>query len=113
MIEISGLTLILIRAVLLVFIGLVTYIVVPWLNTLKSNWYVSAAVKAAEFVYKKAVKAGPEKRNYVIAWLQKRGIHIDKETLDTLINSVLQEIDKKPKEQVINIGSVIKNEDIN
>lgn len=95
----EGLLLVFVRAIIIVIIGAITYIVVPWIKQYRNKWFVAIAVKAAEFAYKEVAKAGPQKRNYVIEWLNKRGIHIDRNILDVLIDSTLQEISKQFKEE--------------
>ena len=57
----------------------------------KLNEYVTIAVQAAEQIYK-GPGQGEEKKKYVLEWLSKRGITIDSDELDALIESAVYQL---------------------
>ena len=60
--------------------------------------WVRIAVSAAEQIYK-GVGRGEEKKEYVLDWLAEKGIKVDADEIDALIESAVFELnkDKEPK----------------
>ena len=55
---------------------------------------VEIAVTAAEQIYNTS-KAGTEKKDYVRAWLNEKGITYDEKTIDALIESAVNKLNNK------------------
>ena len=75
--------------------AMVTYAVIPYIKsktTLAQQKeimeYVSIAVTAAEQIYNGSGR-GKEKKAYVIQWLKDRGIVVDEEKIDAMIESAV------------------------
>lgn len=54
---------------------------------------VEIAVTSAEQIYNTS-KAGTEKKNYVRAWLNEKGITYDEKTIDALIESAVNKLNQ-------------------
>lgn len=94
MIDITKIT----EIVISLAIALVTTFLIPWirsktttdqLNTIKL--WVNIAVNAAEQLYT-GIGRGAEKKAYVIAWLADKGLKIDNESLDNMIEAAVLEL---------------------
>ena len=77
---------------------LITGVLFPWLKTKISadkeasiKALVSIAVTAAEQIYSDP-KMGQKKKEYVIAWLAERGVKLDGEKLDAMIEAAVYEL---------------------
>ena len=82
-------------AVIALLSAIVTGVVIPWVRaktTLAQRQqltaWVSIAVQAAEQLYKGSGR-GQEKKEYVVAWLNERGITFDEETVDAAIEAAV------------------------
>lgn len=85
-------------AVIALLSAIVTGVVIPWVRaktTLAQRQqltaWVAIAVQAAEQLYKGSGR-GQEKKEYVVAWLNERGITFDKETVDAAIEAAVYEL---------------------
>lgn len=77
---------------------LITTVLIPWLKTKLSAeqeaatmTLITLAVTAAEQVYSDP-QMGQEKKEFVIDWLAKRGVKLDGEKLDTMIEAAVYEL---------------------
>ena len=70
--------------------------------------YINIAVKAAEQLFAGSGR-GAEKKSYVLAWLNDRGITVDPDKIDAMIESVVYELtqDAKYTEAVASTGIVM------
>ena len=86
------------EAVVSLIAVVITVIVIPYIkskNTVEkqqeiSSW-VKIAVSAAEQIYK-GIGRGEEKKEYVLNWLAEKGIKIDANELDAMIESAVYEL---------------------
>ncbi len=84
-----------IEAVIGLVAAIVTAVVIPYIKTRTTaqerqelrDW-VNIAVTAAEQLYKGSGR-GAEKKEYVFKWLRERGITVDTEKLDALVESAV------------------------
>lgn len=82
-------------AVIALLSAVVTGVVIPWVRAKttfaqhqKLTAWVSIAVQAAEQLYKGSGR-GQEKKEYVVSWLNERGITFDEETVDAAIEAAV------------------------
>lgn len=80
--------------------AVITYIVVPYIKSKTTEqqqknlaFWVKAAISAAEQIYADP-KMGEQKKTYVLEFIQKLGIVISEEELDTLIEAAVLELNK-------------------
>ena len=86
---------------LITFIGaIITYIIVPFLKSKTTKeqrdntvFWVQIAVNAAEQIYKEKGK-GKNKKEYVLEFLNSKGIKITDDQLDALIEATVYELNK-------------------
>lgn len=90
--------------IILALIGLlgtvITYIVIPYIKSKTTKeqresvvFWVQIAVNAAEQIYK-GKGQGKDKKQYVIEFLNSKGIQITEDQLDALIEATVFEINK-------------------
>jgi hypothetical protein len=93
-----------IAKVLIPLLGaILTYLIVPFILS-KTNkeqreevyFWVQVAVQAAEMIYKEKGK-GKLKKDYVITFLQSKGINLTIQELDVLIEAAVQELNLAKK----------------
>lgn len=84
-----------IEAVMALIAAIITTILIPYIRSKTSESQqqklmaiIQIAVTAAEQIYKES-GMGKQKKAYVINWLSERGITIDDEKLDALIESAV------------------------
>ncbi|MEA4920620.1 MAG: phage holin, LLH family [Clostridiaceae bacterium] len=90
-----------VAAVVTMLSAIITTFVIPWIKAKTSaeqlqkimEW-VTIAVDAAEQIYAGAGR-GTEKKQYVIEFLASRGITVDDEALDALIESEVYKLNKE------------------
>lgn len=77
---------------------IITCVLIPFIKSKTTaaqqaeiNGWVKIAVSAAEQIYKGSGR-GEEKKQYVIAWLKERGITVDENELDALIEAAVHEL---------------------
>lgn len=87
-----------IEAVFALLAAIITAIVIPYIKSRTTatqqqeiNVWVRIAVTAAEQIYTGSGR-GAEKKEYVLNWLQTRGITVDENKLDALIESAVYEM---------------------
>lgn len=87
-----------IEAVFMLLAAIVTAIVIPYIKSKTTavqqeeiNAWVRIAVTAAEQIYTGSGR-GEEKKKYVLNWLQTRGITVDTDRLDALIEAAVYEL---------------------
>ena len=78
--------------------AIITYVVVPWIKSKTSTtqretvrFWARIAVEAAEQIFSEP-KQGGKKKQYVIDFLDKKGIKLTNEELDVLIESAVKEL---------------------
>lgn len=81
-------------------VAIITAFVIPYLKEkigaakyAKMVEWVHVAVKAAEMIYN-GVGRGAEKKEYVIDFLHEKGLTVDADSLDALIESAVLELQK-------------------
>ena len=86
-----------IEAAILLIFSVVVYFIIPIIKERVSaeqfenlRLWVSVAVKAAEQIYQGS-KRGPEKKRYVKDFLESKGIQIDTESLNALIEATVHD----------------------
>ena len=86
------------EAVVSLIAVVITVIVIPYIKsktTVEQQQEISAwvkiAVSAAEQIYK-GIGRGEEKKEYVLNWLAEKGIKIDANELDAMIESAVYEL---------------------
>lgn len=87
-------------AVIALLSAIVTGVVIPWVRT-KTNQaqqeqlkaWAAIAVQAAEQIYTGAGR-GEEKKEYVVAWLNERGITFDEAAVDAAIEAAVYGLSK-------------------
>lgn len=62
---------IILKVVVLLFMALITYVVVPYLKEKKLYKYADIAVRAAEQIFKES-GSGPQKFTYVTDWIKNK-----------------------------------------
>lgn len=87
-----------VEAVFMLLAAIVTAIVIPYIKSKTTavqqeeiNAWVRIAVTAAEQIYTGSGR-GEEKKKYVLNWLQTRGITVDTDRLDALIEAAVYEL---------------------
>lgn len=87
-----------IEAVAALIAALITAFLVPYIKSKTTaeqqkeiNAWVKIAVSAAEQIFKGSGR-GEEKKQYVIAWLKERGVTVDENELDALIEAAVYEL---------------------
>lgn len=87
-----------IEAVAALIAALITAFLVPYIKSKTTaeqqkeiNAWVKIAVAAAEQIFKGSGR-GEEKKQYVIAWLKERGVTVDENELDALIEAAVYEL---------------------
>ena len=77
---------------------IVTCVLIPFIKSKTTasqqaeiNAWVKIAVSAAEQIFKGNGR-GEEKKQYVIAWLKERGVTVDENELDALIEAAVYEL---------------------
>jgi len=80
--------------------AIITYVVVPYIKSKttekqrdNAEFWVQVAVGAAEQIYKEKGQ-GKLKKKYVLNFLNSKGIDIDDEQLDVLIEAAVYELNK-------------------
>lgn len=97
-------------AVLSIVSALITGLLIPYIKSkidrekrVEIMEMVEVAVKAAEQIYDVKYpdgNKGAEKKEYVVSWLNERGVKIDGEALDVLIEATVKELNLWQKEIV-------------
>lgn len=89
------------EAVITLVVAIVSYAVIPYIKTkveadklARIAYWVSIAVSAAEQIYAGSGK-GAEKKAYVVKFLYDKGMIIDEESIDKLIESAVYELKVK------------------
>ena len=89
-----------IELVLTIILALITAFVIPWLKEKIGDAkfeqilkWVETAVKAAEQLYKGSGR-GAVKKSFVVDFLNEKGIDIDQDSLDKLIESAVLDLNK-------------------
>jgi hypothetical protein len=87
------------QAIVTLAIAIITVFVIPYIKskttaTQQANikYWVSVAVSAAEQIYKAYPKSGDEKKEYVIEFLESKGIKLTIEELEALIESAVNKL---------------------
>lgn len=87
-------------AVIALIGAIITYVIVPYINSKttekqrdNAKFWVQVAVGAAEQIYKEKGQ-GKLKKKYVLNFLNSKGINIDDEQLDVLIEAAVYELNK-------------------
>ncbi len=83
---------IILQCIIAIFLGLVTYYVVPFLKDKKLYNAVMIAVQAAEQIFKESGK-GEEKFAYVQAWIEET-FNVDEEELKNIIESAVYRLNQ-------------------
>lgn len=83
-----------IEAVMGLAVALILYVLIPWVKSQRSNEdirelmaWVKIGVQAAEQIY--TSNDGPEKKKYVLNFLETQGYHIDSAEIDSAIESAV------------------------
>jgi hypothetical protein len=92
------------EALIALLVAAVTAFVIPWIRgkmnaeslALVAGW-VKIAVTAAEQIYKES-GSGKDRKNYVLGFLEEKGIKIDDTAIDAMIESAVFEISTAPVE---------------
>jgi type II secretory pathway pseudopilin PulG len=86
------------EAIIILVVAIVTGVLVPYIKSKTTaeqqtvlTALVKAAVTAAEQIYTGSGR-GQEKKAYVISWLADRGITVDADKLDALVESEVYEL---------------------
>jgi hypothetical protein len=86
-----------IEAVTGLAVALILYVLIPWVKSQRSNEdvrelmaWVKIGVQAAEQIYN--ANDGPEKKKYVLNFLETQGYHIDSAEIDSAIESAVLEL---------------------
>ncbi len=87
-----------VEAVVAVVCAVVTCVLIPYIKSKTTteqqkeiNAWVKIAVSAAEQIYEGQGR-GEEKKAYVLNWLRERGITVDAEKLDALIEAAVYDL---------------------
>ena len=88
------------EAVVSLIAVIITVIIIPYIKSKTTvaqqqeiSAWVKIAVSAAEQIYK-GVGRGEEKKEYVLNWLAEKGIKIDADELDAMIESAVYELNE-------------------
>lgn len=89
-----------VEAVVAVVCAVVTCVLVPYIKSKTTteqqqeiNAWVKIAVAAAEQIFTGSGR-GEEKKAYVVQWLKDRGIAVDAEKIDTMIEAAVYELNQ-------------------
>jgi len=89
---------IIVKVIIPILGAIITYLIVPFIKqkTTKEQreniyFWVRVAVQAAEMIYKEKGQ-GKLKKEYVITFLQSKGINITMQELDVLIEAAVKEL---------------------
>lgn len=88
-------------AVIALFVALIDAFLIPFIKTkidaaklAKILSYVKIAVEAAEKLFVNEEEAGEKKKQYVLDYLNKKGIKFDEETIDNAIEAAVLEMEQ-------------------
>ena len=88
-------------AVIALLVALVDAFLIPFIKTkidaaklAKILSYVKIAVEAAEKLFVNEEEAGEKKKQYVLDYLNKKGIKFDEETIDNAIEAAVLEMEQ-------------------
>lgn len=86
------------QALVVLIASIITYKLIPYIKsktTVKQqqeiNAWVQIAVSAAEQIFSGDGR-GPEKKKYVVDWLKSKGLTVDMETIDAMIEAAVYEL---------------------
>ena len=89
-----------VEAVVAVVCAVVTCVLIPYIKSKTTteqqkeiNAWVKIAVSAAEQIYTGSGR-GEEKKEYVVQWLKDRGITVDAEKIDAMIEAAVYELNQ-------------------
>lgn len=88
-----------VQALLTLMGAVITAVLIPYIRSKTSvhqqeeiSGWVRIAVMAAEQIYNGSGR-GPEKKDYVIKWLNEHGISVDESKIDTLIEAAVYKLE--------------------
>jgi LL-H family phage holin len=88
------------NAVITLIVSIITVFVIPWLKEKieaekleKYKEWVTIAVRAAEQIYK-GTGRGAEKKEYVISFLKSKGLAVDMDSIENMIEAAVLELNK-------------------
>ncbi len=91
-----------IEAVIMLLSAVITCFLIPLVKTRlsadkneKLEFWISAAVKAAEQIYKDTQKAGIQKKDFVVQFLLSKGLVFDVDEVTALIESEVFKLNKE------------------
>lgn len=96
---------IILEFILVVIAGVVCRYLIPWLKEKRLEWLVTIATQAAE----QTITNSDDKKNYVIEWLQARGITYDASKIDAIIEACVYKINNETKDDSI---VIVTEEDV-
>jgi type II secretory pathway pseudopilin PulG len=89
------------EAIVTLVVAVITGVLVPYIKSKTTteqqtalSALIKAAVTAAEQIYT-GTGRGTEKKAYVLAWLADRGVTVDSDKLDVLVESAVYELTKE------------------
>lgn len=92
-----------VQCVFIVLVILGTAYGLPVLKFFKVLNFIKIAVEAAEQLFPES-GMGAEKKNYVLKWLNDRGITYDAGIIDAMIESAVHKLNQKQDEKVVYVG---------
>jgi LL-H family phage holin len=88
------------NAIITLIVSIITVFVIPWLKEKieaekleKYKEWVTIAVRAAEQIYK-GTGRGAEKKEYVMSFLQSKGLAVDMDSIENMIEAAVLELNK-------------------
>ena len=104
---------VILELILVIITAIVCRYLIPWLKEKHLEWLVTIATQAAE----QTITNSDDKKNYVIEWLQARGITYDASKIDAIIESCVYKINNETKDNTVTISNptteVITEEETN
>lgn len=93
---------VILELVLVIITAIVCRYLIPWLKEKHLEWLVTIATQAAE----QTITNSDDKKNYVIEWLQARGITYDASKIDAIIESCVYKINNETKDNTVAINNL-------
>ena len=88
------------NAIITLIVSIITVFIIPWLKEKieaekleKYKEWVTIAVRAAEQIYK-GTGRGAEKKEYVMSFLQSKGLAVDMDSIENMIEAAVLELNK-------------------
>ena len=94
---------VILELILVIITAIVCRYLIPWLKEKHLEWLVTIATQAAE----QTITNSDDKKNYVIEWLQARGVTYDASKIDAIVESCVYKINNETKDNTVTISNPV------